>query len=275
MGYANIQTRKLPFVLRYAVDLIAYRHLCWNLVASDLRSRFRRSSIGILWAVIQPLAFALMIAAVWGTVMGTVNYWDYALYVFSGLLVWEYFATVVNVSQDSLTTAEGYLKQTRIPFLAFQVRTPLTSMVIFGCGLCGLLILMLALGKLPPVGQHMLLLPAFAGLLLMFGIPLAILMSVMGTMYRDIKYISQIGLQGLFFLSPVMLGREVFERPELKILEFLNPAVALLDLFRAPIIDGALWDQQALTSLLVWIGALWVFAIFASAKVGRRIIFAL
>lgn len=275
MAYANIQTRKLPFVLRYAVDLITYRHLCWNLVASDLRSRFRRSSVGILWAVIQPLAFALMIAVVWGTVMGSEDYWGYAVYVFSGLIVWEYFGTVVNVSQDALTNAEGYLKQTRIPFVAFQVRTPLTALVIFMCGLCGLLIFMLALGKLPPVGQHLLLVPAFVALLLMFGIPLAILMSVIGTMYRDVKYISQIGMQGLFFISPVMLQREVFDRPELKVLEFANPAVALLDLFRAPILEGSFWHAQSLTCLLVWIGALWVLAIFASAKVGRRIIFAL
>lgn len=236
MAYANIQSRRLPFVLRYMVDLATFRHLCWNLVASDLRARFRRSSIGILWAVIQPLTFALMIAAVWGTLMGMDSYWDYSLYVFSGLLVWEYFSTIVNVSQDALINAEGYLKQTRVPFILFQVRTPLTATVIFLFGLSGLLLLAAALGKFPPVGEHLALIPAFAGLLLLFGIPLAMFMSILGTLFRDVKHISQIGIQALFFVSPVMLDRAVFDRPELQFLAYLNPVVALIDLFRAPVL---------------------------------------
>lgn len=275
MAYANIQTRRLPFALRYLVDLGTFRHLCWNLVGSDLRARFRRSSIGILWAVIQPLAFALMIGAVWGTMMGMVNYWDYAIYVFSGLLVWEYFSSIVNVSQDALINAEGYLKQTRVPFIIFQVRTPLTGMVIFLCGLVGLSILAASLGKLPTPGEHLLLVPAFCGLMLMFGIPLAIFMSVLGTLFRDVKYISQIGIQALFFISPVMLERAVFERPELQFLAYLNPIVALLDLFRAPILQGAHWNPQSLYVLLGWIGVLWVAAMIISVRTGRRIIFAL
>ncbi|MEQ1785263.1 MAG: hypothetical protein ABMA14_28290, partial [Hyphomonadaceae bacterium] len=66
MSYVNVQDRRLPFVLRYLGDLMTYRHLCWNLVTSDLRSRFRRTQLGVLWAVIQPLVMALLIAAVWG-----------------------------------------------------------------------------------------------------------------------------------------------------------------------------------------------------------------
>ncbi len=275
MAYANVHTRRLPPAVRYVLDLIAYRHLCWNLVASDLRSRFRRSLLGIVWAVIQPLSFALMIAVVWGSILQTGDYWTFSIYVFSGLIVWEYLSTVVLVSQDALVNAEGYLKQTRIPFLIFQLRVPLGSMVIFLCGFVGLVALCAMLGRLPPLGEHLLLIPAFLALLLMFGMPLSVLMSVTSAQFRDVKYISQIAMQGLFFISPVMLDRAVFERPELQFLKYANPAVSLLDLFRTPVIDGSLWHPEALTSLLIWIGALWVLAGLAAAKAGRRIVFAL
>lgn len=275
MAYTNINTSQTSPGLRYVEDIIAFRHLCWNLVASDLRSRFRRSYVGILWAVIQPLAFALMIAAVWGAVMGMPNYLQYAIYVFSGLIVWDYVGTVIGISQDSLINAEGYLKQTRIPFLIFQVRTPFSAAIIFLCGFAGLIVLMVALGQFPSLGFHLILLPIFAALLLLFGIPLAVIMSLLGTLYRDVKYISQIAMQGLFFISPVMLDRGVFERPELQFLKYANPAYALLDLFRAPMLHGVGWSISSFLSLLVWIAALWAIAGMMAAKVGRRIVFAL
>src|SRR5262245_26606545 len=112
MSYQNIHGRRqLPFAVRYVLDLIIYRHFALNLVGSDLRSRFRRSYFGILWAVAQPLGFALIIAWVWGSLFNQTSVLDYAIYVFSGFIVWDYFSAVMNVSQDSLTMSEGYLKQ--------------------------------------------------------------------------------------------------------------------------------------------------------------------
>lgn len=275
MAYFNIRERRLPFLLRYLADLFAYRHLCWNLVGSDLRTRFRRSRLGIVWALIQPLAFSLMIAAVWGSVFGVADYWQYAVYVFSGLILWEYFATCINVAQDSLINAEGYLRQTRVPFFIFQIRTPLSAFVILLCGFLGLLIMQGSLLRMPPLGLHYLLVPAFFGIFMLFGIPLAALMSVIGTQFRDLRYITGIVVQGLFFISPVMLQRDVLDRPELQWLQYVNPMVPLLDMFRGPVLLGRMWNQEQLVVVGIWIVALWVAALIVQARAGRRLVFAL
>lgn len=275
MSYVNVQSRKLPFVIRYIVDLFTYRHLCWNLVASDLRARFRRSRIGILWAIIQPLSFSLMIAAVWGGLFETTDYWSYAIYVFSGTILWEYFSNTVIASQDALNRAEGYLKQTRVPFFIFQLRVPFTSLVILMFAIAGLFILEAATQRLPTFGLHLLLVPAFLGVFIMFGVPLATLMSIIGTQFRDVKHISAIGVQALFFVSPVMLHREVLEDPRLAFLNYINPMVPLIDMFRAPVLDSRMWDQSDVIIVSIWIVALWVMALLASAKAGRKLVFAL
>ena len=275
MAYVNIRERRLPFVVRYISDLFVYRHLAWNLVASDLRARFRRSKLGVLWAVIQPLAFSLTIALVWGSLFKSESYWDFAIYVFSGMIVWEYFASVAIVSQDALTNAEGYLKQTRVPFFIFQIRTPLTSMVIFLLGTAGLFVLLASLQKLPAFDEHLLVIPLFPLVLLLFGIPLGTIMSIAATQFRDIKYVSQILIQALFFVSPVMLGREILERPELSFLNYANPMVPIINLFRAPIIDGEFWDKTEAITLLIWIVGLWVMAMVVAIRAGRRLVFAL
>lgn len=275
MSYSNVQTRPMPFPLRYLNDLATFRHLAWNLVGADLRARFRRSKVGIAWAVIQPLAFSLLIAAVWSSVFKMASYWDYAIFVFSGMIIWEYFSGLIIVGQDALINAEAYLRQTRIPFLIFQVRTPFSSMVVLLCGFVGLIGLMAVLGKLPPFGFQLLLVPVFLVVFALFSIPIVILMSILGATFRDVKYISQIGVQAMFFVSPVMLERAVFDRPELQVLHYVNPMVPLLDMFRAPILHGNVWQQADVLTILAWIVVAWSAAILVSARTGRSLIYQL
>lgn len=275
MSYSNYKTRDLPFAVRYFSDLARYRHLCWNLVGSDLRSRFRRSHLGIIWAIIQPLSFALIIAFVYGQLFGQKSFWEYAIYVFSGMLVWEFFGTVANVSLDSFQMAEGYLRQSRIPFLIFQARVPFSGTVIFGAGYVGLLIIQLALGVAPTFGWHILLIAAFPIVALFFFIPMAIVMSIVGTRYRDLKYITMIALQLLYFLSPVMLTKEFLSSPHLVLLQYINPVYPLVDMFRAPAVYGELWSQDSVVTLLAWSGGFWMLALLLAVQSGRRIIYAI
>jgi len=275
MAYVNIQDRGYPFFIRYLIDLMGYRHLCWNLVASDMRSRFRRTKLGVLWAIVQPLSYGLMIAFVWGQVFGATDYWEFALYVFSGMIAFECFSTVVVGGQDALMSAAGYLKQARIPFFIFQLRMPLTAMVIMLFGMLGLVVLLLALGRFPPPGLHLLLVPATLALMLLFLVPIAITMSILGAQFRDLKHISGILVQFLFFMSPVMLRANLMESPHLQFLRYVNPMWSMLDLFRAPLYFGEFWNMQSLAIFSSWIAGLWVIAFFVSARAGRRVVFAL
>ena len=275
MSYYNVQDRQLPFFIRYLSDLISYRHLCWNLVSSDLRSRFRRTRLGVLWAVIQPMAFALTIALVWGTLQKTAGYFEFALYVFTGQVVFEMFSTAVIGGQDSLAGAAGYLKQARIPFLIFQVRTVLTGATILFFGTIGFFAFAAVAGGLPPLGFHLFLIPAFFLLYVMFLTPIAMMMSFTGLKFRDVKHIAQIGVQAAMLLSPVMLPREIFDAPQLKFFEFLNPLVAVLDLYRAPVLYGTFWEPKDLIVISIWIVALWSAAMVSSISLGRRLVYAL
>lgn len=275
MSYLNYQDRELPFAARYVADLVKYRHLCWSLAGADLRARFRRSRLGIIWAVIQPLAFSLMVALVWGQIFQSKTYWEFATYVFSGMLVWEFFNTTTQGSLDALINATGYLRQQRIPFLIFQLRGPLVAVVIFVAGFVGLEILLAALGTLPPIGWHLLLIPL--ALLLNFAVivPISVLLSIAGTQFRDLKYITMLLMQALFFLTPVMLERRLLEEPHLRFLSYVNPAVPMINLFRDPALYGQSWQTTDVLTLLAWIVALSCAAGAVSTGFGRKVIFAL
>lgn len=275
MSYVNIQERRLPFALRYLGDLMSYRHLCWNLVGSDLRSRFRRTQLGILWAVIQPLALALMIAAVWGVLQRSLNYWEYAFYVFTGQVAFAFFSEAFQGGQHTLINAGGFLRQARIPFFIFQFRTVASSIVMFLFSLVGVLIFATAIGHMPSFGLHLLLIPAFLVVAVLFMLPIVIIMSVLGALFRDVQHISSLVERAVFLISPVMLPREVLEAPQLRFLEYANPLVSFLDLFRDPVMYGKGWDVQDIIVMGAWIVGLWAMAMVTATSAGRKVIFAL
>jgi len=275
MSYSNYQSRKIPGFVRYLAELMRFRHLCWNLVGSDLRARFRRSRLGIIWAVIQPLAFSLLIAWTWGTLFKTQDYWEFAVYVFAGMLMWEYLGNTLNGSLDALVGAVGYLRQSRVPFLVFQARVPLTGIVTFLAGLCGLLGLLAVLGRFPPIGLHLLLVVAFPFMLVAYFLPVAVIFSVWGAKLRDLRHIVQIGLQALFFISPVMFDRSMFMDERLAVLQYVNPLIPLLDMLRAPLLHGEGWTQANMITIGAWGAGLWLLCFVVAARANRRIVFAL
>lgn len=274
MSYSNIIRQPRIPGLSYLLNLLRYRGLCANLVAADLRARFRRSRLGILWAMIQPLAFALVLALVWGAVFEQ-NYLAFSLYVLSGLIVWEYFSNTILTAQDSLIIAEGYLKQARIPLLIFQLRAPFSGLITFFAGLASLFLLQVALGKLPAVGWHLTQIPLFIPLMLLFITPIGIIFSILGTQFRDLRHASLIAINALFFLSPIMLAREYLSSERLAFLQYANPIIPLLDLFRAPVLEGAFWSEREMMIIGVWIVALWILAVALSVVYGRRIVFSI
>lgn len=275
MSYTNYSTRTLPFPIRYVADVARYRHLAWNLVGSDLRARFRRSRLGIMWAVLQPLGFSLIIAMVWSQVFQSKSFMEFTIYVYSGMLVWDYFSQGVLGSLDSLLNSRGYLKQARIPFIIFQMRVPLSGLIILLFGLVGLVGLMAVVRQLPPIGLHLLLVPLFFLMLLVFVIPIGIISSIIGPTFRDARHIIGLALQALFFLSPVMLDRAILHSEQLAFLQYGNPLISMLDLFRDPMLHGLFWERQDVIIWAAWTGGLWFIAFFSAIRAGRGIVFAL
>ena len=275
MSYTNQIQRGQKFEdTDFLKEIWRYRDLCMNLVGADLRARFRRSRIGVVWAGIQPLAFALLVSLVWSVVFEQ-SLAGFSVYVLSGMIVWEYVSNTVTASQDSFITAEGYLKQGRIPLLVFQLRTPITGMVTFLIGYLVLIALLFVLKQTPPVGLHTLLALAYLPLILAFVTPLACIFAILGTLMRDMRHAMLIVLNAVFFLSPIIVLRSYLESESLLFLQYANPLIPLLDMFRAPVLDGQAWSLLSFQIVIVWIVGLWLLAIIMSKKVGRKIVFAL
>lgn len=263
-------------LLSYLRGLWRYRHLGFHLAQADLQSRFRRSSLGFLWAMIHPLAFAML----YSVVLATLFEGDFAqltIYVLSGVIIWEAMSGFLHLGSHSLINAAGYLKQAPIPMLIFPIRTCISIMFVFVLGLIAFALYSTAVwlfagGEFPFSLLWFWAVPFFFALL-MIGIPWATVAAFLNANFRDTQQVLLIATQAVWFSSPIFFDRQLFDSPQLSWWTAINPVVAFCDAFRDPMLNGVAPDAGDWISILCWVGISWVVAITMIFAGSHRTVF--
>jgi lipopolysaccharide transport system permease protein len=263
--------RPIP-LFHYLAETWRYRFLIGHLVGADMRSRFRRSHLGILWALLQPLLLSLMFAFVLANIFQQ-EFKTFALFVFAGVVLWEFLTGGISVGMHSLLQAEGHLRQARIPALVFHIRSTMHCLVLFFFGMLSFFLFALVINPAVVTVYWAIYVPAFTGITLLMVLPLTMITSVINMKFRDFQQGIGLALQFLWYLSPVFIAREVFKRPELAWWDRINPVAALCDLFRDPMLYQRQWDPMDVYVFLAWTAAAWVFAIITVWRNEKRIVF--
>lgn len=249
-------SRILKTSQNYLQQIYQSRFFWLHLTLADLRAKYRRSLLGILWAMLQPLALTLLLSFVMGKLF-KIPILEYIPFIFSGLIVWEFIASSTVAGCNALVNAEIYIKQYTHPLAIYPLRHVLSSLITLTFALLGLLILIAAWRPL-----NLIMLPAVVflamPLLLIWAWPLAIIVAWVGTVFRDLQQLVTIFLQALWYISPVFFQPKLFYQANLHFLVDANPIYHVLNLFRMPLLDGQLPPLTSclyvlFTALLLWL----------------------
>lgn len=247
------------------------RYFWTHLALADLRARWRRSFFGVLWSIIQPLGMTLLLAVVYSRLFNS-NIFVYAPYILSGTIVWECVVACVTGGALSFVQADAYIKQTRHPLAIYTLRTVLTSLIV------------LILASVALFGWSAIALPQFFGwqwlaALTIFPVlgfilwPLSTLLAYIGARFRDVPHATGLVMQAVWFISPVYFEVSMFRKGGLDGLVDYNPIYHLLQLVRAPLLDGK-WptiENYGITLLTAFIVAF--LAWLVGRKAERKVIF--
>jgi lipopolysaccharide transport system permease protein len=232
----------MPGLTTYFQKIWRCRYFWLSLVRVDLRQRYRGSAFGIGWSLLQPIAMTTILCIVFSTMFGQ-DLAEFAPYLMAGLTFWQFLMTTTLQGCDCFFTGEGYIRQHPAPMAIYPLRTMLGAAFHFTLGF--LLVLVLTnichgFGFVSVLAV-LSLIPTLL-LLLIFGWSLAILFGLATVRFRDLKHISEVGFQGMFYLTPIMipekLVNELMARRTVGWLFRLNPLVPFLDLLRAPVVTG-------------------------------------
>ena len=266
-----MSSSKLDTLSTYIRLCWRYRHFWVHLAFSDLRARFRRSYLGLLWLTLQPLLLTSMMSVVFIVVLKQ-PFKDYSVYLFSGLIVWDFITGCFNIGSATFLAAEGYIRQVRLPMIIYPMKALLYCSIVFGFAFSGFIIYCL-LVKPSIFSWHWIFLLPFFGVLVLFGAPLTIISAITNIKFRDFQQSITLLLQMLMYASPIMFTRSIFDHPSLRLWTTINPIAALLDLFRDPLINDTVPALLSYAVVLLWATLLWGLASWMLIRNERKIVF--
>jgi lipopolysaccharide transport system permease protein len=213
-------------------DLWNHRELLYFLAWRDLKVRYKQTVIGVLWVVLQPVLMTLIFTLFLGKIarvpsMGQI---PYALFAYSGLLLWTFFSGAVSVGSQSLIGNSHLITKIYFP------REILPAAVIGG-RLVDLLISCVLLAFLMfyyriALTWSLLFLPVFLVLIILFALGFSMLTSALTVKYRDVGIALPVLIQLWMFVSPIVYPVSLVPA-QWQRLYALNPLVGIIDGFRA------------------------------------------
>jgi lipopolysaccharide transport system permease protein len=221
-------------------ELWQYRDLFLILAYRDLRVRYAQTFLGLLWAVIQPLATLIIFTVVFGRV-AKVDTGDipYPLFAVAGLGAWSYFSFVLNQSGNSIIGAQEMVKKIYFPRLVIPLSKAIVGFVDFAIAMAFIIILMFYYGISP--SSTIIYLPIFILLTVISALAVGIWLSALTIRYRDFQHIVPFLVQFGLYATPVgYQAKDVIKNlPEWgTYLYYVNPMAGIVEGFRWSIIGG-------------------------------------
>ena len=248
------ESARLPVLLK---ELWRSRALLEMLAKKEFIARFRRASLGVLWAIGLPLAQAAVIGAVMGLFVRFDTGLSYAVFVFAGMLPWTYFSGVLSLATTSIV--DGSDLATRVYFP--RAVLPLVALWAGFRGFVPAVAVLIGLAALfdAPLGVDLLLLIPATIVMLALTAGFSLIAAALHVYFRDMKFIIQAVMLPWFWASGVIFPLTALKgvRPWLE----LNPAVGMIELFRAGLGEPTPGWERPVLICLIWIVGLLVLAL--------------
>ena len=219
-GWANLKLK----------ELWDYRELLYFLVWRDVKVRYKQAALGAAWAILQPLLTMLIFSVIFGMFAkvpsdGT----PYPLFAFVALVPWNFFATSLTQSSNSVVGSANLITKVYFPRLAIPLAAVLAGLVDFALSFVVLLGMMAYYHHVPT--RHFLWLPAFLLLDLCAAVGVGFWLSAMNVKYRDVRYVVPFLAQFWMYASPIIYSSTMIPL-RYRTLYALNPMVGVVDGFR-------------------------------------------
>ncbi|MGB9803985.1 ABC transporter permease [Desulfofundulus sp.] len=248
-------------------EIYAYREMLRNLVAKELRARYKGSVLGFLWTFFNPLLMLVVYNVVFSFVMRA-QIKNYAMFLFVALLPWNYLSVSVLQGAASLVQNGALIKKIYFPREVLPLSVVLANLVNY---LLSLLILVPALLAFKiKLTAALLAFPAVLLVETMLVTSLVLCVSVANVYFRDLEHIVGILMTVWFFLTPVLYPGDIIPA-RVKPFFNLNPATFLMEAYRAIFFYGRWPDWSSLGHLAAGLAVLLALSLVFFSRLQRNI----
>lgn len=250
------------FSLDFA-ELARYKELLGVFVWRNVKVRYKQTSIGVAWAVLQPLLTMIIFSVFFGRLAKIPSDGvPYPVFVFAGLLFWNLFSSSLTNASSSMVESSAMIQKIYFPRLILPLSAILTPMIDFAISF-GLLLIVMGWYRFIPGWHGLVLLPILMGMTVFSVLGLGLWMCSLNVKYRDVRYALPFFIQILLFITPVIYPVSIIPQ-KFQWIAYLNPMTGVITAARSSLLGNASVDWMLLvisfaTSIVLFLFGLWYF----------------
>ena len=220
----------------YLQNFKRFQPLLYELVARDIKIKYRKSTLGILWSILNPLLMMAVLSVVFSNLF-RFNVENYSLYILCGQTVFNFFSEATNNSMTAILGNASLIKKVYIPKYLFVLSKVASSIINFLSTFCALILMMFISRVQMHATMFLVVVPIFFLLLISLGVGL--ILSALTVRFRDIMHLYGVFLTALMYLMPVIYPMTILPGWARAIV-MCNPLTNILIMFRNVVLYNTL-----------------------------------
>ena len=243
-------------------QLLLTRDLIISWTSRTIRSRYQQSTLGWLWAVVQPAAAVVMFTVIF-TIFVPVDTGDtpYIIFSYVAMVPWTFFASSLADMTDSIVANMDLVTKIYFPREALTVAAMLARLLDLGVA-AGLLLIMMLFYRMPLLSPALFFLPIILVVQVVLVVGLGLAAAASSVFFRDVQPLIRLVIQIWFYASPIIYPVS-FVPEQLKPYYFLNPMAGVLEAYRDVLLKNQipgpyLWIASGIALVIFLIGY-WLF----------------
>ena len=214
----------------YVNTFMHYRFLLRELVKKGIKLKYRRSYLGIIWSLLEPLLTMMVLTIVFGTLFGNKDK-TFPVYILTGRLLDSYYSSSTTRALKSVRANAAMIKKVYVPKYIYPLSSVLYNYVIFLISLIVLAIVAVVQGIQPTI--YMLQIPIALILVLLLSYGCGMILATIGVFFRDMEYLWSVALMIIMYTCAIFYyPSRLLKSGFAWILKF-NPLYCIISIFRS------------------------------------------
>ncbi len=224
----------------YVSNFMKYRNLLNELIVRDIKVKYKRSILGILWTLLNPLLSMFVLTIVFSNLF-RYDIENFPVYLITGQIMFNFFAESTSMAMGSILGNASLIKKVYIPKYIFPLSRVLSSFVNLLFALISVIIIMIFMKV--KITVSILFVPIAFMYILIFSIGMGLLLSSLNVFFRDIQHLYGVVLTAWTYLTPIFYPVEIIPE-QFKWLIEINPIYYMISYFRECVLYGNIPSLQ-------------------------------
>lgn len=229
-------------------DKKQYFFVIQELTMREIRRKYARSYLGILWSVLSPLLTMVVMSLIFSTMFRR-SIENFPIYYLTGNIFWSLFSTATNTSMSALVDNRNLLMKVKLPKQTFVLSRIYTALVNFGYTMIAYVLMLLVFRIRPKL--TMLLIPVVVLFALLFAIGVGYILSILYVFFADIKYLYSILLTLWMYLSAIFYPVDQLSETMQRVIG-MNPIYVQIAIARDCVMYGRMPEPMMWIKLTGW-----------------------